>query len=161
MVKDKSGVYLTLVGVIILCLSYLWFILFAAPNFISKRAPYNVTPLIQLYNIFHVIVCFLCVLRGFQLGFNFSNILQCQRFEFLTHNEKFEIYLGVWMYLGLRIFAFLETIFFVLRKKFDQVTFLHILHQIGFVIFIWLFLASEAGELMSMTLEINSILFLL
>lgn len=135
------------IGVIIITLVYLWLILFAAPKFMLKREPFKVTPLTCLYNIFQVIVCFLCVLRGSQLGFNFTNLFQCHHFESsFTKNERFEIFLGIWMFLGLRIFAFMETIFFILRKKFKQVTFLHIFHQIGYVFMILFFLISKAGK---------------
>lgn len=125
---------------------YLWFVLIAGPDFMSKREPYNVKHLLRLYNIFQVTVCSIFVLRAYELGFTFKYVFKCEKFDFLNIDERSEIKVGVWLFLMLRVFEFVETIFFILRKKQNQASFLHIFHHIGSVVMTWLFIVSRAGE---------------
>lgn len=43
----------------------------------------------------------------------------------------------VWIYLIVKVIDLLDTIFFVLRKKQNQVTFLHVYHHTGMVVAVW------------------------
>lgn len=125
---------------------YLWFVLIAGPRFMEKREAFNVKVLLRLYNMYQVIVCTIYVTRTYQLGFTFQYLFKCERFGFLNGAEMLEIQIGAWLFLSLRIFEFMETIFFVLRKKQNQASFLHIFHHIGSVLMTWLFIVSHAGE---------------
>lgn len=128
------------------CGAYLWFVIIAGPKLMEKREPYNVKPLLRVYNISQVVVCTIIVTRTYQLGFTFEYVFKCERFEFLGDLEKSEIKLGGWLFLMLRTLEFVETVFFVLRKKEKQASFLHIFHHIGSVLMTWLFLVCHAGE---------------
>jgi len=44
----------------------------------------------------------------------------------------------MWVYFLLKIFDLVDTIFFVLRKKQNQVTFLHVYHHAGIVLGSWI-----------------------
>lgn len=85
--------------------------------------------------------------QAYQIGFTYNYLFKCERFEFLSAAAKQEVQLGCWLFLSLRLFEYVETIFFVLRKKQRQASFLHIFHHIGSVLMTWLFLASRAGKL--------------
>jgi hypothetical protein len=142
--------YFHVVSLLVLLLifgAYLWFVLAAGPKFMSKREPYNVTDLVRIYNIFQVIVCTTYVVQAYRLGFTFKYIFKCERFEFLSDDVMLEVQIGAWLFLNLRVFEFVETIFFVLRKKQNQASFLHIFHHIGSVLMTWLFIVSRAGEI--------------
>lgn len=45
----------------------------------------------------------------------------------------------------LRIFELLETVFFVLRKKWNQITFLHVVHHVSSILIFWMFLKYSGG----------------
>ena len=146
---ESNEAYVNLVSFLILlmiCGVYLWFVLVAGPRFMEKREPYNVKHLMRIYNVLQVIICTIYVTRSYQLGFTFDYIFKCERFEFLSELQMTEIKLGGWLFLMLRTGEFLETIFFVLRKKEKQASFLHIFHHIGSVFMTWLFIVSHAGE---------------
>lgn len=145
MVRDKTGVYISFVGLVIITLIYLHVVLISGPIYMRKREPINVTIWLRLYNIYQIIICGIYVVRGFQLGFDFSRLCRCSKFEFLTEQQRLEIYFGVWAFLGLRLLEYVETIFFVMRKKFKQASFLHIFHHIGSVFMVWIWLEVEAG----------------
>lgn len=125
---------------------YLWFVLSAGPKFMKNREPYNVTNLLRVYNIFQVIICSTYIIQAYRLGFTFKYIFKCERFEFLNDDTRLLIQLGSWLFLNLRVFELVETIFFVLRKKQNQASFLHIFHHIGSVMMTWLFIVSYAGK---------------
>lgn len=143
--------YIHVISLLILLIifgAYLWFVLVAGPKFMKNREAYNVTPLLRVYNISQVISCSIYVVRAYMLGFTFQYIFKCQRFEFLSDDARLEILIGCWLFLNLRVFEFVETIFFVLRKKQNQASFLHIFHHIGSVMMTWLFIVSKAGKLL-------------
>jgi hypothetical protein len=125
---------------------YVWFVVRIGPQFMKARDPYNVIDLVRLYNVFQVIVCCTYVFRAYQVGFTFEFLWKCEKFEWLSDLAKIEATIGFWLFLLLRIFEFSETIFFVLRKKQNQASFLHIFHHIGSVLMTWLFLVAEAGK---------------
>lgn len=125
---------------------YLWLVLVFGPEFMKNREPYNVTLLIRLYNAFQVFACSAFVIRAHQLGLSFKYLWQCERFLWLSDLNRLELRIGFWMFLLLRIVEFVETIFFVVRKKQKQASFLHIFHHIGSVLMAWLFIVSGAGN---------------
>lgn len=125
---------------------YLWLVLFAGPKYMRKREPCKVANIIRLYNVFQVVTCTIFVVRIYMLGFTLSYLFKCERFDFLNREQRLDIWIGSWLFLALRIFEFWETIFFVLRKKQNQASFLHIFHHIGSVMMTWLFIVSRAGE---------------
>ena len=45
---------------------------------------------------------------------------------------------GVHLYFIVKVVDLLDTVFFVLRKKQNQVTFLHVYHHVGMVIAGWI-----------------------
>jgi hypothetical protein len=112
-----------------------------------KREPYDVTDLVRIYNVFQVIVCTIYVISAYRIGFTLNFIFKCERFNFLNDDVKLAVQIGAWLFLGLRVFEFMETVFFVLRKKQNQASFLHIFHHIGSVMMTWLFIVSNAGKL--------------
>lgn len=128
---------------------YIWLVLIVGPEFMKTREPFNVIFLIRLYNAFQVFVCAVFVIRAHQIGLSFKYVWKCERFLWLTDLERLEIKIGLWLFLVLRIVEFIETIFFVVRKKQKQASFLHIFHHIGSVLMAWLFIVSGAGRSLS------------
>ncbi|CRK96723.1 CLUMA_CG010029, isoform A [Clunio marinus] len=155
----KHECYINFSSLIILLLifaAYLWFVLIAGPKYMKKREACNVTNLIRTYNIYQVFCCIFYVVGSYSLGFTLNHLFKCQRFAFLDDDARLSIYVGSWLFLSLRVHEFIETIFFILRKKFNQASFLHIFHHIGSVATTWLFIVSNA-ELMAVYIaQLNS-----
>lgn len=110
------------------------------------RDAFDIIDLVRLYNVFQVIVCCIYVTRAYNIGFTFEFLWKCEKFAWLSDLAKIEVRIGYWLFLLLRVFEFSETIFFVLRKKQKQASFLHIFHHIGSVLMTWLFIVAEAGK---------------
>lgn len=126
---------------------YLYFVLKLGPQLMKNRQPLNVKSLMIGYNAYQVI---------------FSTWLCCQAFcvknalpYLLNHtcknpapNKEFQEALarGAWWYFFSKIVELLDTVFFVLRKKQSQVTFLHVYHHSVTMIGSWGYLKFLPGE---------------
>lgn len=129
-----------------LIVGYLWYIFFKGPKDMKDLPPYDITNVTRWYNIFQVVACSIFVVRSYQMGFDFRFLWRCESFDFLTEEQKAEFRLGTWFFLALRLIEFVETIFFIMRKKNSQASFLHIYHHISTAILMWIFIAFDTGE---------------
>lgn len=131
-------------ALVVITAAYLWFVLKAGPNFMRNRKPYNLTNITRLYNILQVVLCMWFVFRAHQLGYSMKYTWQCVVGKVLGNdNEAFDV---AWHFLLLRLAEYVETVFFVLRKKQGQVTTLHVYHHISVVGLYWLFMKYVAGK---------------
>lgn len=115
--------------------SYLYFVLRLGPRLMENKQPYDLKPLIRLYN-------FGMVIFNAYLFYNASPFLNfglycwgCSRAIQPMVTESIPI---VWLVLVSRFFDFFDTIFFVLRKKFSHVSFLHVFHHTVVPIGFWI-----------------------
>jgi elongation of very long chain fatty acids protein 1 len=122
---------------------YLWFVLKAGPNLMKTRRPYDLTQIIRVYDIFQVITCAWFVYQTHQLKFSFKITWRC--IDDLEPGTEKKVFVLMWQFILLRIFEFIETVFYVLRKKQHQVSVLHIYHHISTVIMLWIFLKYSPG----------------
>lgn len=127
--------------------AYLWIILKLFPEFMASRKPFNLHSIIRVYNIFQVVACGYFVVKFHEHGFSFKNTWQCTQ---PRDDEKLEGNLMTllelhWLFIFLRLFEFVETFFFILRKKFSQVSALHVYHHISTVALLWVHLKFNGG----------------
>lgn len=112
----------------------------------KDREPYNLKRCIRFYNCFQVVSCSWFIAGGWYYGLSPKYLFKCENFSFLTDYQRLNLYIGIWLFLGLRMLELIETVFFVLRKKFNQASFLHIFHHIGSALMTWLCIAMHAGN---------------
>ena len=115
-----------------ICLIYLVIVKYAGPKFMENRKPFSLNNFTRIYNLYQVICCIYFV----------ANIP-----EFLGSFNPYKCYSGrvsnpfhlkvSWFAIMLRASEFVETIVFVLRKKQNQVSWLHIYHHIAVVSIYW------------------------
>ncbi|CAK1553384.1 unnamed protein product [Leptosia nina] len=128
----------------LLLASYWYFVLQVGPSYMSKRPPYNLTSVLAVYNVVQVLFS----LRLFSTG---AYILGTYGF-FPTEcsGDKYsEAHLlsltGIYYFLLVKIIDLLDTVFFILRKKNNQASFLHIYHHSSMIILTWLSLKHEGN----------------
>lgn len=131
-----------------LILIYLWFVLKVGPDYMNSRKPFDLTGIIRAYNIFQVIACSWFIVKFHQYGFSFRNTWRCidevNAKETITDN-MLNLYKTAWWFLMLRVAEFVETIFFVLKKKQNQISTLHVYHHISTAVLLWLFFRYSAS----------------
>lgn len=125
---------------------YLWWIYKGGPEYMKKRQPYNVTNLIKIYNVCQVFTCAIFVIESQRVGVTLNYLFTCESFDFLQEEDRELAVAGQWCFILLRLAEYSETFFYVLKKKYSQITLLHVFHHIGAVFTAWFFIASKARE---------------
>ncbi|XP_050557414.1 elongation of very long chain fatty acids protein 7-like [Spodoptera frugiperda] len=129
------------ISVAIILTSYLLFVLKIGPAFMMKRAPYQLSNVLLLYNAVQVgVSCFLfhkCFAMLVENGVVPKTCLM------ETDYSRRSITTAMYCYLLAKVSELLDTIFFILRKKNNQVTFLHVYHHAVMVFVTWTALKYE------------------
>lgn len=116
---------------------YIYFIYYIGPRFMARRQPFQLNRILQIYNVSQIIINAYIFYKALTLAWlrNYSYI--CQPIDYSYSPRAIEITRVVWYYFMVKILDLLETIFFVLRKKQNQVTFLHVYHHVGITMGTW------------------------
>lgn len=135
--------------------SYLLFVIYGQ-RWMMKRQAFNLQSTIRVYNLLNVAV---------NVAFFISSIiltnasLKCWSCHDdgtdLLSNPKFFAYY-CFAFLGLKLFDLLDTVFFVLRKKSSQITFLHVVHHMIMPMTTWVGMKYVPRTPTLMTMVANS-----
>ncbi|XP_064071147.1 very long chain fatty acid elongase 7-like [Vanessa tameamea] len=116
---------------------YLMFVLKWGPRFMKNRPSYNIDTIMILYNAIQVICCGYIFVAGIIAAWGWKYKLFCEPIDYSNSKSALEIASITYYYFLLKILDLMDTVFFVLRKKYNQISFLHIYHHTGMVILIW------------------------
>ena len=130
---------------------YLIIVKYAGPKFMQNRKPFNLNNFTRIYNLYQVICCIYIV----SLSPAFLGTLNPYKCYSGRVENPFHLKVG-WFTLILRTSEFFETIVFVLRKKQNQVSWLHIYHHIAVVSLYWAFFKYSAPGNEFIIIGINS-----
>lgn len=76
-------------------------------------------------------------------GFSFKNTWKCVK---VPEENMVEVYkIMQWVIID-RLAELVEAVFFVLRKKDIQISFLHLYHHISTIVLLWTFFKYSAGK---------------
>ncbi|KAL0829259.1 hypothetical protein ABMA28_004079 [Loxostege sticticalis] len=123
--------------------SYLLFVLKIGPILMEGRPPVQIKGFLIFYNLFKVINS--AVLTYTIFSYIIDNGLfprKCEH-DVLTLHFIASVY---WKYMITKILDFFDTIFFVIRKKYNQVTFLHVYHHTFMVVMTWICLKYDPSD---------------
>lgn len=118
--------------------AYLYVAKIGGPRWMKHREPYKLQRTILVYNVATALAnayFFYRYARLTYLGGGYSFF--CQGISRDTSEQSMEIVALSWWYLYVRIADFLDTFFFVARKKFSQVSALHVIHHFLVVLSGW------------------------
>ncbi|XP_023178041.2 elongation of very long chain fatty acids protein F-like [Drosophila hydei] len=116
--------------VICICSAYLLFVYRIGPRFMQNRKPYNLKNVILIYNICQMIYNATMFLLIFYYIF-IVNVYDKSCMETLKLDspiKSVERWISYAFFIN-KIFDLLDTIFFVLRKSYKQITVLHVYHH--------------------------------
>lgn len=122
--------------------AYVYFVKIGGPRWMKNRPAFELRLPILLYNLFMVVANALFVakfLKHSYIGGGYSFF--CQGIDYTAVDENtLTLLKTAWWYAFVRIGDFLDTIFFVLRKKNSHVTFLHVVHHFIVVFDCWIWI---------------------
>lgn len=109
--------------------TYLYFCLYAGPKYMKDRKPFELKNTLIIYNIVQVILSVILVIEGLEGGWRKHYNYRCQPVDYTRNPIAMRMARAVWLYYMCKITELLDTVFFVLRKKQRQITFLHLYHH--------------------------------
>ncbi|KAH8264282.1 hypothetical protein KR038_005933 [Drosophila bunnanda] len=131
------------VGVVLV---YLAFVLKIGPEYMKNRKPMDLKRIMVFYNAFQVCysiwMCRTSIRESNVMASIFSKKCEITR----TREQTLALYSGAWFYFFSKIIDLLDTTFFVLRKKDNQISFLHVYHHTVTALFSWAYLKYVPGE---------------
>ncbi|XP_067613822.1 very long chain fatty acid elongase F-like [Eurosta solidaginis] len=138
-----------LLPVILLEIAYVTFVFRIGPWFMKSREPYKLTAVLKYYNIIQILFNAVMAITAFYL-FLYKRVVPigCMTVLPWEHPLKsVEIFAG-FAYVINKFLDLCDTIFFVLRKSYKQVTFLHVYHHImmTFVSFVYVRTLGPGGH---------------
>ncbi|XP_023034351.1 elongation of very long chain fatty acids protein F-like [Drosophila willistoni] len=140
-------------SVVFILLAYVIFVFKVGKDWMKNRRPYNVQKPMLIYNAFQIVynVTLLCNIFHMVFIKQIYNF-RCMESLPLDHPEKrWERLLSYFYFLN-KVCDLMDTIFFVLRKSYKQITVLHVFHHISMVLFFPIFYPKfgAGGEIVSM-----------
>ncbi|CAG4936695.1 unnamed protein product [Colias eurytheme] len=138
------------IPVMTIMISYWLFVLKLGPMYMKNRSPYPLINILGVYNVIQVMISFLICYQGTTFLWN-TGVLQTECIMEKADLKKTAT-IGTYTYFLAKITELLDTIFFILRKKYNQASFLHIYHHSFTVLSTWAILKYEPN--------VNAVVFL-
>lgn len=132
--------------VVSIVLVYLVFVLKIGPTFMKDRKPYDLKRIMVAYNAFQVCFSVWMCRTAIQESNVLASVLSKKCDIVRNREQTLMLYSGAWFYFFSKIVDLLDTTFFVLRKKQNQVSFLHVYHHTITALFSWAYLKYIPGE---------------
>ncbi|XP_064482573.1 very long chain fatty acid elongase 7-like [Ornithodoros turicata] len=121
--------------------TYLYIVKRWGPEYMKNRKPYDLRKSVMAYNLFQVVANVYFFSKIFYHSFwaaGYSPI--CQALTFGTDYHATSLLHALYWYLVVRVADFLDTMFFILKKKFSHITVLHVTHHTLVAFSGWMFM---------------------
>ncbi|KAM9456181.1 very long chain fatty acid elongase 7-like [Clarias gariepinus] len=122
----------------IIILSYIYFVKTLGPRLMENRKPFDLKRPMIIYNfsivVFSLYMIYEFLMSGWANGYSY----RCDIVDYSSSPQALRMAWTCWLYYFSKFIEMLDTIFFVLRKKNSQVTFLHVYHH-SIMPFTWWF----------------------
>jgi len=113
----------------IICILYVYLVKVAGPKFMETREPYNIRGIMILYNAAQTLFSFWMFKESGAFYLSGQYNWHCQPVDYSQDPGALRV-LGVgWWYFFSKFVDLLDTVFFIMRKKFNQVSDLHVIHH--------------------------------
>merc|ERR1719187_410138 len=129
----------------IICAAYYYIVRFAGISFMKDRPAYECRTPMLIYNSFQTLFSLWIFSRlgGFWLTGKYNWV--CQPVDYTNSEDGLNAANIVWWYFFSKFTDFMDSFFFVLRKKNNQLTSLHVIHHGIMPMVCWIFLKFVGG----------------
>lgn len=111
----------------IICISFAYLMKVQGPKLMKDRKPFELRRWIIVYNFLQVVFSSWLVFELLASGWWGEYSFRCQPIDRSESGARMAA--ASWWYFISKFTEFIDTLFFVLRKKFDHVSLLHIIHH--------------------------------
>ncbi|XP_020293881.1 elongation of very long chain fatty acids protein AAEL008004-like [Pseudomyrmex gracilis] len=126
--------------IIFITSAYLYFIFYAGPSYMKNRQAFNLRTFMLFYDVFQILANAWLVHGHISAGWFTEYTIKCNNNNGdPTSKTGFKLITISWWILILKLIDYIETCIFVLRKKQNQVSTLHVYHHVSNVFFVWYF----------------------
>jgi len=126
------------VPAICIIIAYVYFVTSLGPKLMAKREPFKMKNLLIVYNFLQVVICIFLIYEGtFNAYFFGGYSFRCQPVDRTRSRKATRMAKVFYFYFLTKLLELFDTIFFVLRKKQNQISFLHVYHHSGMALICW------------------------
>ncbi|XP_014210550.1 elongation of very long chain fatty acids protein AAEL008004-like [Copidosoma floridanum] len=130
---------------VFICLSYAYFSKVLGPRIMENRKPFNLRRILIFYNlaqtVFSTWIFYEYLMSGWARGYSF----RCQPVDYSNNSQAIRMAATCWWYYFSKFTEFFDTLFFILRKKNQHVSTLHVIHHGIMPFSVWMGLKFAPG----------------
>lgn len=112
-----------------ICLGYVYFVKVLGPRFMEDRKPFELKGIILAYNLFQTLFSFWGFSQGWRFYVTGDYSWTCQPIDYSEHPEAKRALMMAYVFYVSKFLDMFDSIFFVLKKKFGHLSFLHVFHH--------------------------------
>lgn len=131
-------------------------LLYVIRKVMEHRKPFHLKTFLIVYNLFQVIVSFYISAEVLAVAIESKYDLTCEPVDYSSKPLPLRMASAMWLYYVVKIVDLLDTVLFALRKKHNQITFLHVFHHFSMVCNAWFGIMYVAGGQTFTTVMLNS-----
>ncbi|KAL1506188.1 hypothetical protein ABEB36_005595 [Hypothenemus hampei] len=113
----------------LIVLLYLYVVLWLGPRLMANRKPFKLKEILFFYNGAQVLFSLYMFYEHFASGWFWDYSYKCQPVDYSNSDKAVRMARLCWIYYFSKLTEFADTIFFIMRKKDSQITFLHVYHH--------------------------------
>ncbi|XP_034412111.1 elongation of very long chain fatty acids protein 1a [Cyclopterus lumpus] len=110
-------------------IAYVIFSKYIGPRIMANRKPFRLNTAMIIYNLSMVLLNAYVVYEFLVAGWGTTYTWRCDLVDTSTSPMTFRMIRVCWLFYFSKFLELLDTVFFVLRKKQGQITFLHVFHH--------------------------------
>jgi len=112
-----------------LCVLYYYIIRVAGPRFMKDREPLNIQSLVVVYNLFQTLFSVWIFQKACRFWLTGKYSWLCQPVDYSYTQDGFDAADMTWWYFFSKFIDFIDSFFFLGRKKFSHLSTLHVVHH--------------------------------
>ncbi|EZA48152.1 hypothetical protein DMN91_007894 [Ooceraea biroi] len=114
---------------LMIIMTYVYFSVSAGPRYMKDKKPYDLKNTLIIYNFIQVLLSIYLFHEGLMGGWLYEYSFVCQSDGYTSKPNSPRMARVVYAYFICKLTELLDTVFFVMRKKDRQISFLHVYHH--------------------------------